>query len=122
MRDLHEWDLSYAEARRLQTELAGRVRIIPLQKESQFVAGLDCAFSRDGKRTFCAAVLLVVVGTRRDPGREADSFELRLVETASAEHETRYIPGLLSFREGPVCLAAAGRLSREPDLYVIDGQ
>jgi deoxyribonuclease V len=57
-------------------------------------------------------------------GRKMGSFELRLVETVSAERETSfpYIPGLLSFREAPVCLEAAGRFSREPDLYVIDGQ
>jgi deoxyribonuclease V len=53
-----------------------------------------------------------------------DSFELKHVETVSARQETRfpYIPGLLSFREAPVCLEAAGVLSRQPDLYVIDGQ
>jgi deoxyribonuclease V len=120
MRNLHEWDLSYAEARRLQTELAGRVEIVPLRKDPEFVAGLDCAFSKDGGRIFAAAVLLEVVGIRG----EAGSFELRHVETVSAEQETRfpYIPGLLSFREAPVCLGAAGQLSREPDLYLIDGQ
>lgn len=118
MRILHEWDLSYAEARQLQTELAGRVQVVPLRKEPHFIAGLDCAFSRDGKRIFAAAVMLEVVGA------SGTSFELRLVETVSAEQETRfpYIPGLLSFREAPVCLEAAGKLSREPDLYVIDGQ
>ncbi len=115
---LHEWDLSYAQARQLQTELAGRVQIVPLRKEPQFIAGLDCAFSRDGRRTFAAAVLLEVAGGRDGP------YDLKLVETVSAGQETTfsYIPGLLSFREAPVCLEAAGRLSREPDLYVIDGQ
>jgi deoxyribonuclease V len=118
MRILHEWDLSYAQARQLQAELAGYVRIVPLQKEPRFIAGLDCAFSQDGKRIFAAAVMLEVVGG------SGTSFELRLVETVSAEQETRfpYIPGLLSFREAPVCLEAAGKLSRQPDLYVIDGQ
>jgi deoxyribonuclease V len=117
---LHEWDLSYAEARRVQTELAGRVQIVSLRNQPRFIAGLDCTFSRDGRRIFAAAVLLEVVGA----GLEMGSFELRLVETVSAERETAfpYIPGLLSFREAPVCLEAAGRLGREPDLYVIDGQ
>ena len=99
-------------------ELAGRVQIVPLRREPRLIAGLDCAFSGDGRRIFAAAVLLEVVGAR------GGSFELKLVETVSAERETTfpYIPGLLSFREAPVCLEAAGRLSREPDLYVIDGQ
>jgi len=118
MRKWHEWDLSYAEARQLQTELAGRVQVVPLPKEPRLIVGLDCAFSRDGRRTFAAAVSLEVVGVR------GASYDLKLVETVSAVQETRfpYIPGLLSFREAPVCLEAARRLRREPDLYVIDGQ
>ncbi|MEN6577504.1 MAG: deoxyribonuclease V [Phycisphaerales bacterium] len=118
MRNLHEWNLSYAEARELQTRLAGEVCSTPLRQQPRLIVGLDCAFSKDGRRIFAAAVMLEVADVRRD------SFELKHVETVSAEQETRfpYIPGLLSFREAPVCLEAAGRLSREPDLYVIDGQ
>lgn len=120
MRNLHEWNLSYAEARELQTRLAGEVQFTPLRQQPRFIVGLDCAFSKDGKRIFAAAVMLEAVGTRQ----ESDSFEFKLVETVSAEQATRfpYIPGLLSFREAPVCLEAAGTLSREPDLYMIDGQ
>lgn len=120
MRDLHDWDLSYAEARELQTRLAGEVEFTALAGQPGLIAGLDCAFSRNGRWIFAAAVLLEVAGIHR----EADAFELRHVETVSAERETTfpYIPGLLSFREAPVCLEAVTRLSREPDLYVIDGQ
>jgi deoxyribonuclease V len=121
MRNLHDWDLSYAEARRVQVELAGRVEVVPLEKEPEAIAGLDCAFSRDDKRTFAAAVVLRVIGLRGgQPGR----FELEQVETATAQRETRfpYIPGLLSFREAPVCLEAVARLTRQPDLFMIDGQ
>ncbi len=121
MRDLHEWSLSYAEARRLQTELAGRVEIAPLRREPQLIAGLDCAFSKDSKRTFAAAVVLEVVGVGCG---ELGGFEFEHVETAEAEQETRfpYIPGLLSFREAPVCVEAVGKLTRQPDLFMIDGQ
>ncbi|MEN6427510.1 MAG: deoxyribonuclease V [Phycisphaerales bacterium] len=118
MRNLHEWNLSYADARELQKRLAGEVCFSTLRRQPRLIAGLDCAFSKDGKRIFAAAVMLEVVNASRA------SFVLNLVETVSAEQETRfpYIPGLLSFREAPVCLDAAGRLSREPDLYMIDGQ
>lgn len=121
---LHEWDLSYADARRVQTELAGRVQFVSLAGEPRLIAGLDCAFSKDGRRIFAAAVLLEVVSTWQDEVRQVGSFELRLVETVWAEQEARfpYIPGLLSFREAPVCLEAAGRLGRKPDLYIVDGQ
>jgi deoxyribonuclease V len=33
-----------------------------------------------------------------------------------------YVPGLLSFREGPILVAAFGRLRIEPDVILIDGQ
>jgi deoxyribonuclease V len=134
MHPLREWDLSYAEARRLQTELAGRVEFVPLEKEPQVIAGLDCAFSRDGKRTFAAAVVLKVCGpaalgweTFTPEGGGATlplGFEFEHVETVTAEQETRfpYIPALLSFREAPVCLEAVGKLARQPDLFLIDGQ
>lgn len=118
MWNLHEWNLSYAEARELQTRLAGQVRFSPLKEQPRLIVGLDCAFSKDGKRTFAVAVMLEVADVR------GNCFELKHVETVSAEQETRfpYIPGLLSFREAPVCLEAVRKLSREADLYVIDGQ
>ncbi len=134
MRNLHEWNLSYAEARRLQTELAGRVELVPLKEKPRLIAGLDCAFSKDGKRTFAAVVVLKVCSPAA-PGWETITpegggatlplaFGFEHVETAAAEQETRfpYIPGLLSFREAPVCLEAVGRLRRQPDLFMIDGQ
>jgi len=124
MRNLHEWNLSYAEARRVQMELAGRVEFVPLEKEPQTIAGLDCAFSGDGKRTFAAAVVLKVIGWHDGPAGQPGRFEFERVETATAQQETRfpYIPGLLSFREAPVCLEAVAKLSRQPDVFMIDGQ
>jgi len=124
MRELHEWDLSYAEARQMQTELSGRVQVVSLRKEPRRIAGLDCAFSKDGKRIFAVVVLLEVTSSQRGPSSAAQPFELEHVETVSAEQETKfpYIPGLLSFREAPVCLEALTMLDREPDLLMIDGQ
>lgn len=121
---MHKWNLSYAEARQLQTELAGCVQFVPLKQEPKIIAGLDCAFSRDGKRIFAAAVMLKVARSRGGASEGPDRFELEHVETVSAVQETRfpYIPGLLSFREAPVCLEAVGKLSRQPDLFMIDGQ
>jgi deoxyribonuclease V len=117
MRNLHEWDLSYGEARQLQTELAGRVEFVPLRREPRLIAGLDCAFSKDGRRIFAVVIVLKATNSRR-------SFDFEHVETATAEQETRfpYIPGLLSFREAPVCLEAVQKLGRQPDLFMIDGQ
>lgn len=124
MRNVHEWNLSYGEAWRVQEELAGRVETVPLEKEPRVIAGLDCAFSGDGKTTFAAVVVLRVVGLCDGQAGQPERFEFEQVETVTAQQETRfpYIPGLLSFREAPVCLEVVAKLNQQPDLLLIDGQ
>lgn len=108
---LHPWNLDYASARGLQTELAAKVRHDPFPGPIHTVAGADCAFSRDKKRI--AAVVVVL----RFP-------DFELIERADCVLPVRfpYIPGLLSFREAPACLAAAEKLKTTPDVFLIDGQ
>ena len=108
---LHKWNLSYSQARDVQTSLAGKVEFTPLKGSPKVVAGIDCAFSKDGQRILAAVVVL-----------RLPDFEL--VETASAVRKVTfpYIPGLLSFREAPVCIAAVEKLASLPDLFIIDGQ
>jgi deoxyribonuclease V len=108
---LHDWDLSYAQARELQSALAGKVKFTPIKKDPRVIAGLDCAFSKDGRK------ILAVVVVLRSP-------ELDVVETVSAIRDVSfpYIPGLLSFREAPVCLDAVEKLQTPPDMFIIDGQ
>jgi deoxyribonuclease V len=111
MKKLHNWNLSYSQARELQVSLACKVQFTPLKKSPKLVAGIDCAFSRDGQRVLAAVVVL------RLPGFE-------VVETTDAARKVAfpYIPGLLSFREAPVCIAAVRKLRKRPDVFIIDGQ
>ena len=111
MKKLHSWNLSYSRARELQAELSGKVRVTCLKKSTKLIAGIDCAFSRDREKIFAVAVVL-----------QPPQFEL--VETVSASLKVTfpYIPGLLSFREAPVCLAAVEKLQNQPDMFIIDGQ
>lgn len=108
---LHSWNLSYSRARELQAELSGKVKFTPLKKKPELVAGLDCAFSKDGERILAVVVLL-----------RLPQFEL--VETVSASRKVTfpYIPGLLSFREAPVFVTAVEKLQNQPDVFIIDGQ
>jgi len=82
-----------------------------LKKTPKLIAGLDCAFSKTGKRIIAAAVVLKVP-------------DFTIVETTYAVLKTAfpYIPGLLSFREAPACIAAVNKLKINPDLFLIDGQ
>jgi deoxyribonuclease V len=50
--------------------------------------------------------------------------DFEVVETASGccKVGMPYIPGLLSFREAPACIAAVEKLEDEPDVFIIDGQ
>lgn len=110
-RKLHEWDLTYEQARDLQIRLARRVRFTAMKKKPTVVAGLDCAFSKDGRRIFAAAVVL-----------EMPNFAVIETTTVTRKVDFPYIPGLLSFREAPACLAAIEKLTSEPDVFIVDGQ
>ncbi len=108
---LHSWDLSYSQARDCQKTLASKVWFTPLKKQPKLIAGIDCAFSKDGKKIIAAVVVLKL----------PDFFP---IETVYALRKVTfpYIPGLLSFREAPACIAAVEKLKNEPDLFIIDGQ
>jgi deoxyribonuclease V len=110
-RNLHEWDLSYKEAIEIQRRLASQVRFIAIKKKPKIIAGLDCAFSKDGKRIFAAAVVI-------------DMSDFSIIETTTASRKVGfpYIPGLLSFRETPACIDAIEKLKTRPDVFIVDGQ
>jgi deoxyribonuclease V len=98
-----------AEARGIQEQLRNNVRICPLQRGPRYVAGVDAAFSDD--EVFAAACLYQYP-------------DLTLVEQASAVQKPAfpYVPGFLSFREGPAIIAAIDELGTKPDLILVDGQ
>ncbi|RJO67047.1 MAG: endonuclease V [Myxococcales bacterium] len=107
----HAWDLPIAEALALQRELAGRVATEGEPKDVKLIAGCDCSFDKASDTAFGVVVVL------RWP-------ELDVVEEAAHAGPTPfpYVPGLLSFREGPILIEAFRKLRRRPDLILFDGQ
>lgn len=103
------WPKIIDDARNMQERDKSRVLTGPLQKEPEFIAGVDAAFSED--RVFAAACLY------RYP-------ELTVLEQAAAVKQMvfPYVPGYLFFREGPAIIAALGKLKRKPDVILLDGQ
>ena len=110
-KNLHRWWLGYKEAAALQRRLSKKVSIVPFRKKPQLVAGLDCAFSKDGKRIIAAVIVL-----------KLPDFETIEIQNAICKLTFPYIPGLLSFREAPCCLKALKKLKTKPDVFIIDGQ
>jgi deoxyribonuclease V len=111
IRDVHAFDLTPAEAIRLQGELRARVRLSGDIGEVSLVAGADASYTKGSDEIHAVVVVL------RYP-------DLAVVERASASAVTAfpYIPGLLTFREGPALIEAFRRLRSEPDVVVFDGQ
>lgn len=99
----------YSELHRLQETLAQHVRLEPLQRQPETAAGVDAAYI--GEEIVAVAVLF-------------DLATLTPIERSFviARPALPYIPGLLSFREGPHLAEAVHRLSRRPDLLIVDGQ
>ena len=98
--------------KRTQADLRARVVICPLPRPlPRYVAGVDAAFGADRRTIFAAAVVYDRVGRR-------------VVEVAHAVGEVTapYIPGFLSFREGPAVAAALGKLSHPFGVACFDGQ
>jgi len=104
------WPRTYRTAVRRQIEL--RDRIVPRgsPRGVRLVAGADISYSPGTDRFFAAVVLLTLP-------------DLECVEQVTIEGKSPfpYIPGLLSFREGPLLMRAFARLRREPDLILFDG-
>jgi len=109
IRDLHPWNVSPAEAVAIQKRLATQVAREGAPQDVRVVAGAD--ISVGGGRGRGAVVLLAYPELR--------PLEQQVVE---AELTFPYVPGLLAFREVPVLAEAFRRLSRLPDLLLVDGQ
>jgi deoxyribonuclease V len=109
--EAHPWAVSVREAFGIQEDLRKKLVLEDVPGVPRTVAGVDVSFSRARDLLFAAIVVL-------------DAESLETVETASAALSPvfPYIPGLLTFREGPVVLAAYERLATEPDLLMFDGQ
>lgn len=113
-RRLHAWNVTPAEARRIQQRLRDRVERDDRLPRVRYIAGADCAFDTAGRRAIACVVLYRYAGS----GQALEELER---VTAVRPLRFPYVPGLLSFREAPVLLEAFGKLRRAADLIFIDG-
>jgi deoxyribonuclease V len=110
IRQLHDWDVSYDEARKIQVELCSQVVTCNKLPPVRHIAGIDTS-AVSASRGRSAAVIFSYP-------------DLKLIEykTAEAAFNFPYIPGLLSFREIPIILLALEEIEHTPDLIFVDGQ
>ncbi len=107
----HSWDLSPKKAIALQRTLASRVVHEDDLGPVRTLAAADLAL--DNRRKIGWAGVIVF-----------EFPSLKEIERVYAEGPLQfpYVPGLLSFREGPILLKAFSRLPSKPDLVIFDGQ
>jgi deoxyribonuclease V len=105
----HSWDMLPQDARRLQMKLAAHVIRENRLGTLKTVAGIDVGMKGD---MVCAAIVVL----------NFPKLDVAAQSTATRRITCPYIPGLLSFREGPVILDALDLLDRKPDLLIFDGQ
>ncbi len=124
IKKLHTWNLSYSQAIALQKQLAPQVQQTELKTKPKTIAGLDCALSKNKGKIVAAVVILRMPNVTRDLWGPIKQTDFEIIETATASQKLTfpYIPGLLSFRESPVCIAAVEKLKNEPDAFMTDGQ
>jgi len=106
---LHRWDLTPEEAARVQTDLRQHLVLTWDNRTVASIGGVDISIKPETAR---AAIVVF---------RYPELTPLEAV-TADVPLVFPYIPGLLSFREGPAVLAAWSTLQNQPDLLMFDGQ
>ncbi len=106
-----DWSSIVEKWKQTQQALRQRMIVAPLRPLPRFVAGADAAFSSDNRFVFAAAVVY-------------DRIDREIVEVAHATRpaEFPYVPGFLSFREGPAVLGAIGALKHPFGAILFDGQ
>ncbi|MEW6002496.1 MAG: deoxyribonuclease V [Nitrospirota bacterium] len=103
------WPKKIGDAKTIQVDLRKKVKIIPLKKNPRYIASVDASFTDD--KVIAVACLykypeLVYLGH----------------EVAIRKVVFPYVPGYLSFREGPAIIEAFNKLHIRPDLILLDGQ
>lgn len=104
-----KWPEDITEAKKVQEVLKKKVRITPLRKSPEYIAGVDAAFFKDK--------IIGVACLYRYP-------EIILIEEAYSLTEVSfpYIPGFLSFREGLAIIKAMSSLKIKPHVILFDDQ
>ena len=111
VKNLHPWQVTPAQAEAIQRRLAALVSKRNEVAWPKLIAGVDISPPTAQGVAKGAVVVLAYP-------------QLTLLEARVAEQSISfpYVPGLLSFRESPLILAACQKLTLTPELILVDGQ
>ena len=107
--NLHSWEVNPREAIQLQKELKKKISLKKSFSKIDKIAGADVSYYQN---KMIAGVIIFKFSN------------LKAIEKQSFISPVNfpYIPGLLTFREGPSLLAAFKKIKNEPDIILFDGQ
>ncbi len=108
---LHPWNVSIDEAIRIQETLREQIILKKTFSELRYIGGGDVGYSENKN------LLLGAIAVFSFPEMEMLDFA-----TACGKIPFPYIPGFLSFREGPILIKAFKELKIKPDLMIFEGQ
>ncbi len=110
-RKLHPWRVSITEAKTIQEGLRGKLSLKGSPRSVKFIAGADISYWRFSSQAVASVVVF-----------SWPALEVVETRTVSGSLKFPYVPGYLSFREGPLLLRAFEHLRTDPQLIFFDGQ
>ena len=111
IQNLHSWKVTPKEAVAIQNQLRDQVKIRRSRIKPKIIAGTDLSFSKNTSKASAGIVLL-----------DFSTLEVLGEFIQEGNVSFPYLPGLLSFREGPIYLNLFKKIFPEPDLIFLDGQ
>ncbi|MEE8564298.1 MAG: deoxyribonuclease V [Atribacterota bacterium] len=107
--NLHSWEVNPQEAIKIQKDLKSNISLKKSFSKIEKIAGADVSYYQNN---MIAGVIIF------------EFPNLKIIESQSFISPVNfpYVPGLLTFREGPSLLEAFKKVKNEPDVILFDGQ
>jgi deoxyribonuclease V len=106
----HSWNITLDEAKKLQNNLAQKIKICQLPSDIKRVAGFDVSYLKEENILIAGMVIIDYPSLNI-----CDSFVI------TDQIHFPYIPGYLSFREAPVLLKLLEKHRQQADIFIFDG-
>lgn len=110
--DIHSLDSDLDKFEIIQTSLSKRINLDVKDQVIKFCAGVDVAYWEEkGAEWGVCSIIVIDYETRTIVEKAIHKGKINIL----------YIPGYLAFRELPLVIEAAKKLTVTPDLFIFDG-